>query len=88
MSFATGLCAAGPRRGSHTLAEVKRRRRGQAMLDLIASWEADEGAIDFDHLGWADAVFDRATTTVNARLQASPARHWTTSHSGGPTRNA
>jgi len=41
------------------LAEVKRRRRSQAMLDLIASWEADEGPIDPEHLAWADAVLDR-----------------------------
>ncbi len=41
------------------LAEVKRRRRSQAMLDLIASWEADEGPIDREHLDWADAVLDR-----------------------------
>ena len=41
------------------LAEVKRRRRSQAMLDLIASWEADEGPIDREHLAWADAVLDR-----------------------------
>ncbi len=41
------------------LAEVKRRRRSQAMLDLITSWEADEGPIDREHLDWADAVLDR-----------------------------
>ena len=41
------------------LAEVKRRRRSQAMLDLIASWEADDGPIDPQHLDWADAVLDR-----------------------------
>lgn len=41
------------------LAEVKRRRRSQAVLELIASWEADEGAIDREHLAWADAVLDR-----------------------------
>lgn len=41
------------------LAEVKRRRRSQAMLDLIASWEADGGPIDRQHLDWADAVLDR-----------------------------
>lgn len=41
------------------LAEVKRRRRSQAMLDLIASWEAEEGPIDNKHLRWADAVLDR-----------------------------
>jgi hypothetical protein len=41
------------------LAEVKRRRRSQAMSDMIASWEADEGTIDRKHLDWADAVLDR-----------------------------
>lgn len=41
------------------LAEVKRRRRSQALLDLIASWEADEGPIDAEHLAWADEVLDR-----------------------------
>ena len=41
------------------LAEVRRRRRSQAMLDMIASWEADEGPIDREHLDWADAVLDR-----------------------------
>ncbi len=41
------------------LAEVKRRRRSQAMLDMIASWEADDGPIDREHLDWADAVLDR-----------------------------
>lgn len=41
------------------LAEVKRRRRSQAMLDLIASWEADDGPIDPQHLEWAGAVLDR-----------------------------
>lgn len=41
------------------LAEVKRRRRNQAVLDLIASWEADEGPIDADHIAWADSVLDR-----------------------------
>ena len=41
------------------LAEVKRRRRSQAMLDMAASWEADEGPIDREHLDWADAVLDR-----------------------------
>ncbi len=41
------------------LAEVKRRRRSQAMLDLIASWEAAEGPIDREHLDWADTVLDR-----------------------------
>lgn len=41
------------------LAEVKRRRRSQVMLDMIASWEAEEGPIDRQHLEWADAVLDR-----------------------------
>lgn len=41
------------------LAEVKRRRRSQAMLDLIASWEVEEGPIDAEHLAWADEVLDR-----------------------------
>jgi hypothetical protein len=41
------------------LAEVRRRRRSQALLDLIATWEADEGAIDQAHIEWADAVLDR-----------------------------
>ena len=41
------------------LAEVKRRRRNQAMVDLIASWEAETGPIDREHLDWADTVLDR-----------------------------
>ena len=41
------------------IAEVKRRRRSQSMLDLIASWEAKEGLIDREHLDWADSVLDR-----------------------------
>ena len=41
------------------LAEVKRRRRSQAMIDLIASWEAEDGPIDAEHLAWADEVLDR-----------------------------
>ena len=41
------------------LAEVRRRRRSQAMLDLIASWEAEQGPIERKHLDWADAVLDR-----------------------------
>jgi predicted transcriptional regulator len=41
------------------LAEVKRRRRSQAMLDMIASWEAVQGPIDREYLDWADAVLDR-----------------------------
>ena len=41
------------------LAEVKRRRRSQVLLDLIASWEAEDGPIDSEHLDWADSVLDR-----------------------------
>ena len=41
------------------LAEAKRRRRSQALLDLIASWEGEDGPIDAEHLDWADAVLDR-----------------------------
>ncbi len=41
------------------IAEVKRRRRSQAMVDLIESWEAETGPIDQEHLDWADAVLDR-----------------------------
>lgn len=41
------------------LAEVKRRRRSQALADLIRSWEADEEPIDQAHLDWADTVLDR-----------------------------
>jgi predicted protein tyrosine phosphatase len=41
------------------LAEVKRRRRSQAMIDMIASWEAAEGPIGREHLEWADTVLDR-----------------------------
>ncbi len=41
------------------LAEVNRRRRSQAMLDMIDSWEAEEGPISAEHLEWADAVLDR-----------------------------
>lgn len=41
------------------LAEVKRRRRSQALLDMIGSWEAREGPIDAQHLDWADTVLDR-----------------------------
>ncbi len=43
-------------------AEVKRRRRSRALLDLIESWEADEGPIDKAHLHWADQVLDRQGT--------------------------
>lgn len=41
------------------LAEVKRRRRSQALIDLIDDWEAADGAIDQAHLDWADDVLDR-----------------------------
>ena len=41
------------------LAEVKRRRRSQAMIELIASWEATDGPIDQEHLDWADSILDR-----------------------------
>ncbi|MFN0091921.1 MAG: hypothetical protein ACKVWR_16900 [Acidimicrobiales bacterium] len=41
------------------LAEVRRRRRSGALLELITSWEAAEGPIDREHLDWADAVLDR-----------------------------
>ncbi len=40
------------------LAEVE-RRHSQALLDMISSWEAEEGPIDQEHLDWADAVLDR-----------------------------
>jgi hypothetical protein len=41
------------------IAEVKRRRRSQALLELIASWETDTGPIDTELLDWADSVLDR-----------------------------
>jgi hypothetical protein len=41
------------------LAEVARRRRSQALLDFISSWQAAEGPIDTRHLDWADSVLDR-----------------------------
>lgn len=41
------------------LAEVKRRRRSQALIDLIDGWEAADGAIGQAHLDWADDVLDR-----------------------------
>ncbi len=41
------------------LAEVKRRRRSRALLDMIAAWEVREGPIDAVHLEWADTVLDR-----------------------------
>ena len=41
------------------LAEVKRRRRSRALLDMISEWEACEGPpIDDAHLEWADTVLD------------------------------
>ncbi len=40
-------------------ADVKRRRRSQALLEFIESWEADNEPIDQVHLDWADAVLDR-----------------------------
>lgn len=44
-------------------AEVKRRRRSQAVLDLIESWESDETPIDQAHLDWADELLDRQGTS-------------------------
>ena len=41
------------------LAEVKRRRRSQAICDMISSWEAQDEPIDAEHLDWADTVLDR-----------------------------
>ena len=41
------------------LAEVARRRRSVALLDLINSWEATDGPIDPAHLSWADEILDR-----------------------------
>ncbi len=41
------------------LAEVKRRRRSRALLDMISEWKACEGPIDDAHLEWADTVLDR-----------------------------
>jgi hypothetical protein len=41
------------------LAEVRRRRRSRALLDMISSWEATDGPIDPEHLDWAEAVLDR-----------------------------
>ena len=40
-------------------AEVKRRRRSRALLDLIESWEEDDTPIDQPHLDWADEVLGR-----------------------------
>ena len=41
------------------LAEVRRRRRSAAILDMIASWEKEGGPINREYLEWADAVLDR-----------------------------
>ena len=41
------------------MAEVRRRRRSQALLDFIDSWEAEHEPIDQAHLDWADEVLDR-----------------------------
>ena len=41
------------------LAEVRRRRRSQAILLMIAAWEEDVGPMDREHLEWADSVLDR-----------------------------
>ena len=41
------------------VAEVQRRRRSRALLDLIESWEATDGPIDDEHIRWADAILDR-----------------------------
>ena len=41
------------------LAQVARRRRSQALADLIAGWETREGPIDSDHVAWADDLLDR-----------------------------
>ena len=41
------------------LGEVKRRRHSRALLDMIESWEAEEGPISPEHLRWADEVLDR-----------------------------
>ncbi len=43
-------------------AEVKRRQRSRALLDLIESWEAADATIDQAHLDWADEVLDRQGT--------------------------
>lgn len=44
---------------SRLLLAVNRRRRPQALLDLIADREANEGPIDREHLDWANALLDR-----------------------------
>jgi len=48
------------------LAEVNRRRCSQALLDMIASWEAREEPISQEHLDWADTVLDRRRRHVTA----------------------
>ena len=53
------------------LAEVKRRRRSQAMLDMIASWVADKGAIDREHLDCADPGLDRQRVGRSSSMPAS-----------------
>ncbi|NLA36935.1 MAG: hypothetical protein GX868_14790 [Actinobacteria bacterium] len=44
------------------LSEVRRRRRNQAIIDLVEEWEAESGPIDPEHLDWADALLDRQGT--------------------------
>ncbi len=41
------------------IAEANRRRRSRALLDMIASWKAEEGPIDQAHIDWANTVLDR-----------------------------
>ncbi len=41
------------------LAEVRRRRRSAAILDMIAAWEKEGGPINREYIEWADAVLDR-----------------------------
>lgn len=41
------------------LAEVQRRRRSAALVDLVESWESDSEPIDDEHIRWADQVLDR-----------------------------
>jgi len=44
------------------LAEVKRRRRSHAIVDLIETWEQENELISAEHLDWADQVLDRQGT--------------------------
>lgn len=44
------------------LAEVKRRRRSHAIVDLIETWEQENEPISAEHLDWADQVLDRQGT--------------------------